>query len=89
MQFETVSHHKNSLGARQNRRDVNRLALWDINIFFKVEYEKWAGQIRDAIKYLHGKGLVWSDAKAANVLIDEDGNAVLICIILGEGVCRC
>lgn len=42
------------------------------------ETEKWEGQIRDAINYLHKNGLTWGDAKAGNVLIDNQHNAKLI-----------
>ena len=31
-----------------------------------------------AIYYLHERGLVWGDAKPANILVSGDGNAVLI-----------
>jgi tRNA A-37 threonylcarbamoyl transferase component Bud32 len=34
--------------------------------------------VQEAVAYLHAKGLVWGDAKAANVLIDDAGNAILI-----------
>lgn len=57
----------------QNARILRDIIFVSIN-----ECEKWAGQIREAIEYLHDKGLVWGDAKAANVLVGEDGNAVLI-----------
>ena len=39
---------------------------------------KWIGQIKDAIQYLNQNSLVWGDAKASNVLINEAGNAILI-----------
>jgi serine/threonine protein kinase len=42
------------------------------------ECKKWTRQINDAVEYLHQKGLMWGDAKAANVLVGKDGNAVLI-----------
>jgi tRNA A-37 threonylcarbamoyl transferase component Bud32 len=53
-------------------------SLRDIKSIDVNETEKWAGQIRDAINYLHENGLVWGDAKAGNVLIDDQRNAVLI-----------
>lgn len=53
-------------------------SLRDIKSIDVRESEQWAAQIRDAIDYLHAKGLVWGDAKAANVLIDGKGNAALI-----------
>ena len=56
----------------------NARVLRDIDILSTDECQKLAGQIKEAIEYLHDKGLVWGDAKAANVLVDEDGNAVLI-----------
>ena len=56
----------------------NALSLRDIEFISANECDKWADQIRDAIEYLHDKELVWGDAKPANVLINADGNAVLI-----------
>lgn len=42
------------------------------------EAAKWIGQIKDAVNYLHQKSLVWGDAKAANVLVNMDGDAILV-----------
>ena len=42
------------------------------------EGERWSKQIEQAICYLHTNELVWGDAKAANVLIRENGDIVLI-----------
>ena len=49
--------------------------LRDVNVISLDECEKWSSQV---IEYLHGKELVWGDAKAANVLVGKDGNAILI-----------
>ncbi|KAK4247325.1 hypothetical protein C7999DRAFT_41384 [Corynascus novoguineensis] len=40
--------------------------------------QKWATQIRDTLAGLHSLGILWSDIKTDNVLIDEDGDAVVI-----------
>lgn len=53
-------------------------SLCDIETVSREEYTRWADQIRSAIEYLHGKGLVWGDAKSANILIGGDRNAVLV-----------
>ena len=42
------------------------------------DFEKWTTQVRNAVDYLHNKGLVWRDTKAVNILIREDGNVLLI-----------
>jgi hypothetical protein len=39
---------------------------------------KWFQQVTETIDGLHSVGLVWGDAKAANVCIDPDNNAWLI-----------
>jgi tRNA A-37 threonylcarbamoyl transferase component Bud32 len=56
----------------------NAKSIRNIGSITCVECEKWTGQIRGAIEYLHRKGLVWGDAKAANVLIREDHDVVII-----------
>ncbi|KAL2194749.1 hypothetical protein P885DRAFT_80055 [Corynascus similis CBS 632.67] len=40
--------------------------------------QKWATQIRDTLAGLHSLGILWRDIKTDNVLIDEDGDAVVI-----------
>jgi serine/threonine protein kinase len=55
-----------------------RLLRRNIPSISAKECERWAKQVGDAIESLRRNGLVWGDAKAANVLISEDGNAVLI-----------
>lgn len=40
----------------------------------KQEILKFMTQISDALAYVHGKGLVHRDLKAANVLLDDGGN---------------
>ena len=40
--------------------------------------QKWATQIRDTLAGLHGLGILWRDVKTDNVLINEDGDAVVI-----------
>lgn len=52
--------------------------LREVHSLSSYEFEKWSNQIREAIAYLHGNGMVWGDAKAANVLIRQNGDIVLI-----------
>jgi serine/threonine protein kinase len=52
--------------------------LRDIDVLSVDEFKRWTQQIQEAVAYIHEKGLVWGDAKAANVLIDDIGNAILI-----------
>lgn len=40
--------------------------------------QKWVDQISHTLKRLHSHNIVWGDAKAANVLIDVNGDAYLI-----------
>lgn len=40
--------------------------------------EKWADQIKSTLTQLHEIGVLWGDVKADNVLIDKNGNAVVI-----------
>ncbi|OJD24950.1 hypothetical protein ACJ73_03686 [Blastomyces percursus] len=40
--------------------------------------QKWVDQISHTLKHLHSHNIVWGDAKAANVLIDVNGDAYLI-----------
>jgi serine/threonine protein kinase len=53
-------------------------SLRNVDSISNEECDRWGEQMRDAIAYLHQNELVWGDAKAANVLICADGNAVLI-----------
>ena len=39
---------------------------------------RWADQISRSLQVLHEQGIVWGDAKADNVLIDQDDNAWII-----------
>ncbi|KAI1744799.1 hypothetical protein F4680DRAFT_405986 [Xylaria scruposa] len=39
--------------------------------------QKWARQIEDTLKELHRVGVIWGDAKADNVIIDKENNAVI------------
>lgn len=49
-------------------RDARYSGLW----------QKWTDQISHTLKHLHSHNIVWGDAKAANVLIDVNGDAYLI-----------
>lgn len=39
---------------------------------------KWATQIRETLRGLHSLGILWRDIKTDNVLIDTDGDAVVL-----------
>ncbi|KAK5999060.1 hypothetical protein PT974_01448 [Cladobotryum mycophilum] len=39
---------------------------------------KWAEQIKQSLARLHALGIMWRDIKTDNILIDEDGDAVVI-----------
>ena len=56
----------------------NAHSLRKMDRISRDDYEKWTSQIKEAIEYLHQRNLVWGDAKAGNVLIDNDGNTILI-----------
>ncbi|KAF2867432.1 hypothetical protein BDV95DRAFT_179749 [Massariosphaeria phaeospora] len=43
-----------------------------------TEREKWAWQIRTTIKQLHDANITWGDVKPDNVLIDPNGDALVI-----------
>ncbi|EGC41696.1 conserved hypothetical protein [Histoplasma capsulatum var. duboisii H88] len=40
--------------------------------------KKWLDQVTVTLKHLHSQGIIWGDAKAANILIDVNGDAYLI-----------
>ena len=40
--------------------------------------QKWAMQIRGTVAGLHGLGILWRDIKTDNVLINDDGDAVVL-----------
>ncbi|KAF5984623.1 serine threonine kinase [Fusarium coicis] len=40
--------------------------------------ERWASQIQRSVDLLHKKGIVWGDAKAENVLIDQNDDAWVV-----------
>ena len=56
----------------------NARPLSEIETVSAKEATKWIGQIKDAISYIHQKGLVWGDAKAANILVSMDGDVILV-----------
>lgn len=47
--------------------------------------KRWATQIAHGLQSIHGAGLVHSDLRCENVVVDEFGNAHLIDITNGEG----
>ena len=40
--------------------------------------QKWARQIRETVAGLHDLGILWRDLKTQNVLIDDNGDAVVL-----------
>jgi hypothetical protein len=40
--------------------------------------QKWARQIRKTLAGLHGLGILWRDLRTHNVLIDDNGDAVVL-----------
>ncbi|KAK2865357.1 hypothetical protein FQN49_003654 [Arthroderma sp. PD_2] len=40
--------------------------------------QKWFDQVSQTLKQFHSHGIIWGDAKAANVLIDNENNAYLV-----------
>ena len=40
--------------------------------------QKWARQIRETLAGLHGLGILWRDLKTQNVLIDNNGDVVVL-----------
>ncbi|KFZ20247.1 hypothetical protein V501_00259 [Pseudogymnoascus sp. VKM F-4519 (FW-2642)] len=40
--------------------------------------QRWADQVISTLKHLHEAGIVWGDAKAANVLVDRNMDAWII-----------
>ncbi|KAG4293577.1 hypothetical protein FPRO06_00162 [Fusarium proliferatum] len=40
--------------------------------------KRWASQIHGSVDLLHQKGIMWGDAKAANVLIDQNDDAWVV-----------
>ena len=53
-------------------------SLRSVDSISSEEYERWRKQMHDAVTYLHKNGIIWGDAKAANVLIRQDGDIVLV-----------
>lgn len=52
--------------------------LFDMDTVPIERREKWANQMIQTAEQIHKIGVIWGDAKAANILIDEDDNAWLV-----------
>jgi hypothetical protein len=50
----------------------------DFSHFSKEQCDLWMSQVRSAINYLHSRGLVWGDAKPANILVRRNHDLVLV-----------
>lgn len=48
---------------------TNRLKLSDVT--------RWIGQICDALQYAHSRGIIHRDVKPSNIIINDEGNALL------------
>ncbi|PYI18772.1 hypothetical protein BO99DRAFT_433309 [Aspergillus violaceofuscus CBS 115571] len=58
-------------------RSLERLILDDCEMSL-ADRQKWYDQVSEAVQTLHQEGLCWGDVKAANVVIDGEGDAWLI-----------
>ena len=43
-----------------------------------IDKQKWISQVEDTVQRLHAHGIVWGDVKPDNVIINPDGNAVVV-----------
>lgn len=57
--------------------DVRTLADFKPGEVDEARLAKWYSQVRSALEYIHGKGIVHRDVKPANILIDANDNAIL------------
>ncbi|KAL7919974.1 hypothetical protein ACQKWADRAFT_299807 [Trichoderma austrokoningii] len=55
--------------------EKRELTKWLIKESSTELRQRWASQIERAIKKLHKHGIIWGDAKAENILIDNNRNA--------------
>jgi hypothetical protein len=59
--------------------DVDRALTWDVvEQAPKDVREKWASQITKTVSTLHEIDVIWGDVKAENVVVDKNGNAIVI-----------
>jgi Protein kinase domain len=58
--------------------EAARMDLFDMDTVSIERREKWANQIIQTVEQIHEIGVIWGDAKAANILIDVDDNAWLV-----------
>ncbi|KAI9708960.1 MAG: hypothetical protein M1820_003654 [Bogoriella megaspora] len=54
------------------------LEHFDMESVVRARREKWASQIQESIRILHGIGVIWGDGKAANIIVDISDNAWII-----------
>ena len=53
------------------------LALVEPGEADETQLAKWYGELRSALEYIHSEGVVHRDFKPCNILVDEQGNAIL------------
>lgn len=58
--------------------ECHRLDLFGITMVAMTRRRKWARQISETVRQIHDVGLVWGDAKAGNVLVDEKDDAWIV-----------
>ncbi len=73
-----VSSGKDVLGILLEYVDGKVLGQMNLSKRPLEKRKDWAEQIENTVKRLHRHDIVWGDAKAGNVLIDEEDNAWLI-----------
>ncbi|KAK4237704.1 hypothetical protein C8A03DRAFT_44467 [Achaetomium macrosporum] len=70
-----VPHEHHNLRVLLARVDAGAISPDQATAFLR---RKWATQIRETLRGLHNLGILWRDVKTDNVLINEDGDAVVL-----------
>jgi serine/threonine protein kinase len=70
-----IPHHHQSLAAILDRVGTGSISSDEATPSLR---RKWATQIKKTLRGLHDLGILWRDIKTDNVLINEDGDAVLL-----------
>lgn len=67
---------------------ISGKCLQDVSVVTETQRAKWKREIEDAVKFLHNRGMVWGDAKPANIMIDSRRNDRAILIDFGGGTTK-